>query len=367
MTPVLQNYYIDYENGILKDNIKIKQETVAGKVFNIVSYIYNNNDTFNDPLLLESRGITFEEDGKIVSRPFEKFFGLDGSQWTLSKDLDFTDAEFYLKVDGSMITFVPIDGQIYAKTKKSFFSDVAISCQNDFGNNELLKHLITSFPNLTFIFEYTSPSNRVVIDYGKTPELTLLAVRGNITGEYIPIGMYSFYNILHSDWKNSNINFVKKYDNLTIFDAINETHNEDSDIEGFVAVLKTGQRVKLKCDPYLAKHRVLDEFNAKNLATLIAKDLHDDLKPVLSPERKNILENLEKIILKELEIYSQVVYNLVSEWEGKSLREIGTNYGKHPQFNPAINIFKQLGDNDDIIVQHYLKHRVENFSTKPLW
>jgi RNA ligase len=361
MTPILQNYYIDYENGILKDNIKIKQETVAGKVFNIVSYIYNNNDTFNDPLLLESRGITFDEDGKIVSRPFEKFFNLDGSQWTLSKDLDFTDAEFYLKVDGSMITFVPIDGQIYAKTKKSFFSDVAISCQNDFGNNPELINFINKYKNATFIFEYTSPSNRVVIDYGSKPQLTLLAARFNDDGFYMTRQMLE----LIPDF--TSFTLVKKYDNLTIFDAINETHNEDSDIEGFVAVLKTGQRVKLKCDPYLAKHRVLDEFNAKNLATLIAKDLHDDLKPVLSPERKNILENLEKIILKELEIYSQVVYNLVSEWEGKSLREIGTNYGKHPQFNPAINIFKQLGDNDDIIVQHYLKHRVENFSTKPLW
>jgi hypothetical protein len=260
-----------------------------------------------------------------------------------------------------MITFVPIDGQIYAKTKKSFFSDVAISCQNDFGNNPELINLVTSYPMITFIFEYTTRKYPIVIDYGSKPQLTLLAARFNGDGEYL------YRELLGLMATSCSLNIVKKYDNLTIFDAINETHNEDSDIEGFVAVLKTGQRVKLKCDPYLAKHRVLDEFNAKNLATLIAKDLHDDLKPVLSPERKNILENLEKIILKELEIYSQVVYNLVSEWEGKSLREIGTNYGKHPQFNPAINIFKQLGDNDDIIVQHYLKHRVENFSTKPLW
>ncbi len=359
--PRIQDFYIDFENKIPKDNIKIKQEIVEGNVYNIVHYIYNNNETFNDPKLLESRGIVFDENGKIVSRPFEKFFNFNGSQFTLEKDLDFTDSEFYLKLDGSLLTFVSINGKIFAKTKKSFYSDVAIQCQKDFGNDYRYKNLTCKFKDISFLYEYTSPMNRVVIDYGSTPQLTLLAARWNNSGNYLSRFDLEDIAMIY------NIPLVTKFDLFSIFDAIAESHNETSQIEGFVAVLKSGQRVKLKCDPYLAKHRVLDEFNARNLATLIVKDCSDDLKPVLSPERKIILEHMEKIILKELEIYSSVVYNLVNEWEGKSLREIGTTYSKHPQFSPAINIFKNLGDSDTIVKESYLRQRVEKFSTKPIW
>lgn len=358
MTPTLD----DFRN---KDGIQIKEEIVNGEQFFIVSYIYNDSELWKDPVNLEARGITFDANGNIVSRPFEKFFNINENQFTQIKDLDFIDATYWDKLDGSMITGVLVKGKLFFKTKKSFYSDVALECQKHFGNDPRyinIHHITKRWKSgaWTPIFEFTSPMNRVIIDYGMEPKLTLLAIRNNLTGEYID------YKILKTFEDYDNIPVVQKYDVNTIQDIL----EQDIDgREGYVIQLASGQRVKAKFPSYLTKHRTLDSFNLRTLATLILEDCSDDMKPILVDARLTILEEIEKVIHKELDILKTVVYNLVNEWEFDKLelRDIGTKYSSHPQFSPAIRIFKRLGDPDDIIKQHYKSLRIDTFSCKPLW
>lgn len=354
MTPTID----DFRN---KDNIQIKEEIVDGLAFYIVSYIYNDSALWKDPINLEGRGLTFDVNGNIVSRTMEKFFNINENQFTQLKDLDFEDAQYFEKVDGSMITGIIVNDNVHWKTKKSFYSEVAQSCQKDFGGINQYTNCVHICVNWdtgpwTPIFEYTSPGNRVVIDYGIEPKLTLLAIRHNVTGEYAP------YEVLET-FKFQGVPVVKRYSQKSIVDVL----QEDSDNrEGYVVLLKSGQRVKAKFPSYLSKHRSLDSFNARTIATMVIDETIDDMKPLWPVERLQIAEQIESIVVKEFDALRSVVYNLYKSWEGMELRDIGKQYSTHSQFHPAIQIFKGK-DETKILKEHYMSLRVANFSTKQLW
>lgn len=116
----------DFEHFREDKRVIFKEEIVASKKFTIVFYQIADNEYWYLPLAKETRGHTFDEDGNLVSGTFEKFFNLNENGFTLQNELDFTNARFFDKVDGSMITSIVIKGKVHLKTKKSFYSDVAI-------------------------------------------------------------------------------------------------------------------------------------------------------------------------------------------------------------------------------------------------
>lgn len=355
MTPKIEDF-------IGKENIAVKTETVNGHNFTIVSYIFNDNELWHDAINYEARGITFDSNGKIIMRPFEKFHNLNGHNTTQYKDLDFTDSTFYNKKDGSMITGTIIDNQLFFKTKKSFYSEVAQFCQRDFGNDQRYIDLIKECQkaDLTPIFEYTSPNNRIVIDYGNEPQLTLLAIRDNISGSYATKDMLKLYSTMWS------IPLIELYDNMTIIDALNESKKIGQNVEGFVVELKSGQRVKIKYDEYLAKHGTLERFNAKNIATMVIDEIIDDFKVLIDPARLGVVEAIENTVLMEFDIIRNVVYNLYQKWYGMELRDIGKQYSDHPQFHPAIQIFKGK-DDTEVLKKYFKSFRIEQYPTTQLW
>ena len=314
---------------------------------------------------VQSQRITFNQNKEIVSRPFEKFFNLGENQFTQHKDLDFVDAEFYDKLDGSMITSVIAGNKVTFKTKKSFYSDVAVSCQKDFGDNDHYNWFCVDLAesNYTPIFEYMAPSNRIVIDYGSEPKLTLLAIRDNATGEYIDRD--DVVRLAHG----YKIPLVKKYNkDTTITDILKNIENDDSaNLEGYVCVLKSGQRVKMKFPAYLLKHKTLERINEKNIAEMVLEECIDDFKVIVDPKFIPIIETIEHKVFGDLLQIKAIVTQLISyEWVGKSLRDIGMNYSNHPQFNPAIQAYK--GKNlDDCVKSYFMAQYLPNYSSIQLW
>jgi RNA ligase len=153
-------------------------------------------DLWNVPNAIEARGITFDSDGNIASRTMKKFFNLNENAETQLSQLDFSGALVYDKLDGSMITPVLLsDGTIRVKTKKSFYSDVAIAAQAflDRPDNTYLVEYIRHWLALGFTpsFEYVSPANRIVVDYNGEERLTLLMMRKNATGQEV-----NYFNLM---------------------------------------------------------------------------------------------------------------------------------------------------------------------------
>ena len=92
--------------------------------FDIINYNVAFKDTFppvlcaDDAILREFRGLAFNKDGTIASRPFHKFFNFGEREET--SDLKMLDGphEIFDKLDGSMIRPILLpDNTIYWATK----------------------------------------------------------------------------------------------------------------------------------------------------------------------------------------------------------------------------------------------------------
>jgi RNA ligase len=127
---------------------------------------------------LNSRGLIFDHAGKIIARPFKKFFnhGEDA-------DLDITvlgKPNVYEKRDGSMGTLYPLpDGSWAVATRGSFASEQAVWA------TEWLRKWMPDFapePGTTQVVEIIYPKNRIVVDYEGYEGLVSLAVIDNATG-----------------------------------------------------------------------------------------------------------------------------------------------------------------------------------------
>ena len=135
----------------------------------------------------ECRGLLFHKDGTIMARRLHKFFNVNERDETQVGAIDFTQPHVILeKLDGSMITPVVTDTGIRWGTKMGL-TDVSMGAELFVANHpeyqELAQWCIDN--GKTPIFEWTSRKQRIVIDY-EEDNLVLIAVRDNVTGEYLP-------------------------------------------------------------------------------------------------------------------------------------------------------------------------------------
>jgi RNA ligase len=161
----------------------------------VVNYVVAMTDTFNmngpddlgGAIRRECRGLIFDTDGKIMSRPFHKFFNIGQVEETQPHQLDFTRKHLLMnKLDGSFLRPIMLNGKIRWGTKMGF-SEVAEDAEIYLAKHpKYAEFAAYCFENmLTPVFEYVGPHNKVVLNYEEN--MILLAVREMITGKYLDI------------------------------------------------------------------------------------------------------------------------------------------------------------------------------------
>jgi len=247
-----------------KKELAAKREVVDGVPVVIFAYNVAFSDTFDSELAKEFRGTTFREDTKeLISRPFPKFFNVGERADSGYDSINWRTARFYTKHDGSMAVPVLLNGKIFWRTKKSFYSDVAKKIQSfyDTGNVKGLAsdryfHKMLEDYTYTPIFEYVGPTNQIVLPY-ETESLEYLGFRENHTGKFNPC-------------EQTEVNGL----------TYNQIY-EMKDIEGFV--IHDGEKmVKAKTKFYLDRHRIVTDFNPKNIIQLTLDNKIDDVLGVIS-------------------------------------------------------------------------------------
>lgn len=247
-------------------------------VYRIFNYRLATWSDFQLPGAIECRGIMYRlnSDGSVnlVSRPMEKFFNDGENPSTIG--LDYSDPiQVMYKEDGSLISTYYHNFELRLKTKGSLSSEQAIDAMNWLmkKENEVFAVCleIIADKGYTVNMEWVSPNNRIVLRYNK-PELVVLNIRDNLTGEYVSIKDLEEYfdrsisRCLREHW-------VKRFP-LSI-DRVREL----KDIEGVVVQLKTGQHVKIKTDWYVELHRAKDSIdNPKSMISAVLSETTDDLR-----------------------------------------------------------------------------------------
>lgn len=219
------------------------------------------------PVVMQCRGIILNKDYKPVCRPFDRFFNI-GEALNITDKVDLSDSLVTEKVDGSLVKVYKHKGLWYVATRGTAFAESENYTGKTFYNlimNALgiadkkeLTSILDSIvdDNLTLIFEYTSPSNRIVTPY-KEDKMILLGARYN-TIEGREVGKDGLAVIgsklqeLGLNVRNAKTFALRSQEQVKTF-----VNSLPALQEGVVCIdNKTGIRVKVKADLYVAVHSI---------------------------------------------------------------------------------------------------------------
>lgn len=204
-------------------------------------------DRLWDNVTRTCRGLILNDQGNVVARPFQKFFNLDEMD---ASEIPNEPFEVYEKIDGSLGILYWKDGTPAIATRGSFESEQALHA-TDLLKTKYHNYLSGIDRELTYLFEIVYPQNRIVVNYGKTDELFLLAIIDTATG------------VEKENPVLSGFPPVKRYDGIFNISAIREVQQENA--EGFVIRFKSGLRIKVKFADYVRLHRLMTRASPKSI------------------------------------------------------------------------------------------------------
>lgn len=333
--------------------------------FHIVCYMISTPTTFSgehSDLARECRGITFYPNGEIASRCLHKFFNIGELPETQISALPFGSLKRVMdKRDGSMVHPVLVNGKIILKTKKAFYSDVAILATTLLHSPECRKILEYCTDAVrakqTPIFEFTSPTSRIVLPYAQD-ELKLLHIRDNVTGEYAEAEVIKF---IGADY---GIPTVDEYD-PSQFTPGSLLHSMEFDTgkEGYVIEFDGGQMVKAKTQWYIDLHRTIVFVRERDIAEMVVNETVDDYKSALSlsGESLDAVNGIEQRVLEEfrkIELQAEEAFALIKDCPDR--KTAAMKMKDHPWFSAAMKLYN--GKEFDV-KEYFLKNVLkEKFS-----
>jgi RNA ligase len=217
----------------------------------------------------QCRGLVVDESGKVIARPFKKFFNLSEHD-----NPDFEKVPYgmnfkaFTKCDGSLGIIFHYQDKWRVATRGSFESDQAKKAQKILDQRDMSNVV----KNLTILCEIIYKENRIVVDYGDLEDLVLLGAIETSTGKERDL----------SDLESLPFNQVKVFDVSSLEDLPKDTKN----FEGYVVKFENGLRVKVKLDEYVRLHKVMTGItpnrlweslkNGDDIESMI-KDLPDEM------------------------------------------------------------------------------------------
>lgn len=266
----------------------------------VVNYMVNFADTFPDPncapdsktarnwaIRRECRGILFNNERRIISRPLHKFKNVGESDDYQPHLIDLGRPHKILeKLDGSFVRPLALPNGEWTMATKMGDTDIAQMAQEWIQTRknyrEFCEFMIRN--HWTPVFEFCSRKQRIVIDY-PVDRLVLLAVRNNVTGDYLPL----------EEFVNWELDVVQERPGSV--DDIHELVETTRPIigqEGWVLRFDTGHMAKIKAADYVRIHKARDSLSQeKNVIDLILNSATDDIKSMLPDEERQRLEKFE--------------------------------------------------------------------------
>jgi RNA ligase len=314
-----------------------------------VIYRFLDSKTFDSHGSLEARGIMFDDLDRVISRPLHKFHNLDSVNSgvnTYTRDYILANKDqvmaIYEKLDGSMISTANFNGTVRLRSKSSYDTDVCKLAYKIYNQDRDIQFLCMFCVErgLTATFELTHPQSRIVLAYSR-PELRLLHIRDNVTGEYVTDQISAAQNVRR----------CPQVPVTRIEEIISKEHLEGlKDEEGYVIQFRDGDMVKVKCPWYVGLHRVVTFLRERDIASMVLEERLDDVYSAFTHLGIDLepIENIEIEIKNELiQIADQVelAYREVSaeklsrkdvalRYDGWELRSLLFNMidGKEPKY-----------------------------------
>lgn len=373
---------MNYEFPII-ENIQQIEEAIHGHKeilrmerdnFVLFDYLFIAPETFpnvekdHHAIRRECRGITFDrQSGNIIRRPFHKFFNLNEREETQSHNIDFKQEHHVLeKLDGSMIAPMIIDNEVLWSTRqnaerfRTSVADFVTRSEHDYEG--LVRFCINN--GVTPIFEYTSPDNKIVIDY-QHEEMCLISARNMKNGHYFP------FHMIKNLGTRYNVPIVEHTFNPIedIDDFINIFRHLKDEREGVVIKFDNGHHIKIKTDQYLAIHKSKQYLTDKDVIRLIIEDRIDDIIPHLMEDDKKAVEKFKgemfANMIKTIDLIKEAGDELlILNIEKKDIATHPIMTGADP--NIQRQIFQYInGSSDNDLLKSLFKHMKKHVASGP--
>lgn len=258
-----------------------------------------------DEYTMICRGLITDGQHNIIARPMPKFFNINTTEDTHIENLPNEIPIITEKLDGSMGINYYINGKVYVATRGSFESEQALFATDWMQKRYTQKDFLEGY---TYVTEIIYPENRIVVSYGDTRELRLIAVINNEsllleidhTEEARRIGM-NYARIV-----NKSINEMVEYLKTT-------KENE----EGFVLKYSGGLRIKAKSAEYFRLHRLVTGFSSRSIweCLMTGQDIESMLYAVPDEFMDWVRETKTKLMRQHADInyYAQMAMQSVEK------------------------------------------------------
>ena len=267
----------------------------------LFKYVPYTSDMGNK-LVQEARGSIFtfnneKNEWKCVCYPFNKFFNA-AEPYAATALIDWDSARVQQKVDGSLIKFWYHNGEWHISTNgtidaakaeamdKHTYYELVMQAAD---YNDIIRRLD---PNYTYMFELTSPYNKIVVKYENICQLWYLGRRNMQTFE-------------EDDYDPSFLAYIRRpmlYKLSSLSECMAAAKEMDISEEGYVVVDKNFNRIKIKGEAYLAAHKLRQNgvLTVKKVVELWQLEQIDDFL-AFSPEQTAFVENVVSAIQKTIE------------------------------------------------------------------
>ena len=234
-------------------NTQLLQEMIAQNYIRVNKhpdydlYIYNYTqdaqfDRLWNEITITCRGLILDGEMNIVARPFPKFFNLGEAPELGIPDTSF---EVFDKMDGSLGILYWAGGLPFIASRGSFTSEQAVKA-TEMLHGQYKNCWEQLDQSKTYLFEIIYPENRIVLDYGATSALVLLAVVDTQTADEFPLEDIGFP-------------LVEKYDGIKDIHVLKELETDNK--EGFVIRFANNFRLKVKFQEYMRLHRIITQVS----------------------------------------------------------------------------------------------------------
>ena len=253
-----------------------------------------------DEITLQCRGLVTDDKGRIIARPFRKFFNLEEGKYTPTETF-----EVYAKLDGSLGIVFWYKDEWHIATRGSFVSDQAVK------GKEMLDKYNTKYglyPGYTYLMEIIYPENRIVVDYKGAEKLVVLACFHSEKGVEGRID-----EMVNEGWE-----IVKKYDGISDYNTLKSIIKDDE--EGFVVRFTNGDRVKIKGVEYLRLHKIMTNVSTTAIWEIMSEGGNLD----------EILNNVPDEFYNKIKQYENTLkYGYYQYWNQCSKMYEYFRYGKY--------------------------------------
>ena len=257
-----------------------------------------------DGLYRECRSCVFDvkkEEIVLASLPKWKNYNEDAFDWSekVIREKYISAQKIWItnKMDGSYQQFRYItnsddSGTIFGSGSQAISLNESWRLKEGFGLlTDSQKQMIKDYPDYTFIFEFISTKNAIVVHYTEEQEgMYLISVRSCVDGTEMDFDTVRSIAALYDS------KMVEYYDSENLDSLLAQVDNFSSDEkEGWVLRMRDENgndfRVKIKCTDYVLLHRVISKRISPNaVIEALAYDKYDDFYSKVPDAFKDIVK-----------------------------------------------------------------------------